>query len=188
MHPKLPFLGQVYGNLILQCAIALSMAKNPTVEESVRRNMLLYVLSSIGVILALAFAKASQPVRFLLLTAFSILSGALMSTNKPSSELLQEVLNIFIVMIAVGVVSALVGLDLRSMYLFLFIALIALIVMRAFTGIKMSQVGAFIFGLFVIADTNAILQKNYNGDVVQATLDYFLDFLNLLSFVGDDNN
>jgi FtsH-binding integral membrane protein len=60
--------------------------------------------------------------------------------------------------------------------------------MRAFSGLKLSQVGAFIFGLFVIADTNAILQKNYNGDVVQATLDYFLDFVNLLSFVGDENN
>lgn len=187
MHPRLPFVGQVFGNLILQCGIALSIAKNPLVEENVRRNMLLYVIASIGVVLTIAFAKASQPVRFLLLTTFSALTGALMSTNKPSSELLQEVLNIFVAMVVVGVISALLGLDLRTMYILLFVALVALIVMRAFSGMKMSQVGAFIFGLFIITDTNAILQKNYNGDVVQATLDYFLDFINLLSFVGDEN-
>lgn len=185
---NLTFIGQVYGNLILQCAIALSVAKNPTVEESVRRNMLAYVLGSIGLILALAFAKASQPVRFLLLTMFSAISGALMSTNKPSSELLQEVLTIFVTLVAVGATTALLGFDLRTMYIFLFVALLALIIMRAFSGLKLSQVGAFIFGLFVIADTNAIMQKNYNGDVVQATLDYFLDFINLLSFVGDENS
>jgi len=87
----------------------------------------------------------------------------------------------------VGATTALLGFDLRTMYIFLFVALLALIIMRAFSGLKLSQVGAFIFGLFVIADTNAIMQKNYNGDVVQATLDYFLDFINLLSFVEDEN-
>lgn len=187
MNQKLPFLGQVFGNLILQCGIALSIAKNPVVEESVRKNMLLYVLSMFAVVLTLAFAKAPQPVRFILLTLFSAISGALMTRNKPSTELVQEVLNIFVVMVVVGTISAILGLDLRSMYLFLFIALIALVVMRVFTGMKMSQIGAFLFGLFIITDTNAILQKNYNGDVVQATLDYFLDFINLLSFVGDEN-
>lgn len=188
MNPKLPFIGQVFLNLIFQCAIALSVAKNPTVEESVRRNMLLYFVASIGVILTLAFAKAPLPVRFFLLTLFSGISGALMSQNKPTAELIQEVMNIFIAMVVVGAISAALGLDLRSMYLFLFVALIALVIFRAFSGLKMSQVGAFIFGLFIIADTNAIMQKNYSGDVVQATLDYFLDFINLLSFVGDENN
>lgn len=186
MHPKLPFLGQVFLNLILQCAIALSVAKNPTVEESARRNLLLYFIASLGVLVALVFAKAPPPVRFFLLSMFSGISGALLSQNKPTAELIQEVMNIFIAMVIVGAISAAIGLDLRSMYLFLFVALIALLVMRAFSGMKMSQVGAFIFGLFIIADTNAIMQKNYNGDVVQATLDYFLDFVNLLSFVGDE--
>jgi len=188
MHPKLPFLGQVFINLIFQCALALAIAKNPLVEESVRRNMLLYFVASIGIILTLAFAKAPTPVRFFLLTLFSGVSGALMSQNKPTAELIQEVMNIFIAMVVVGAISAALGLDLRSMYIFLFVALIALLVMRAFSGMNMSQVGAFIFGLFVIADTNAILQKNYSGDVVQATLDYFLDFINLLSFMGDEDN
>jgi hypothetical protein len=173
MHPKLPFLGQVFLNLILQTGIALSVAKNPVVEESVRRNVLLYFIASLGVILALAFAKAPP--------------SGLMSQNKPSTEALQEALNVFIAMLVVGFISAVLGLDLRSMYIFLFVALLALVLTRAFSGMKMSQVGAFLFGLFIIVDTNAILQKNYSGDVVQATLDYFLDFINLLSFSQEDN-
>lgn len=187
MHPKLPFLGQVFLNLILQTGVALSVAKNPAVEESVRRNVLLYFIASLGVILALAFAKAPPSVRFLMLTLFSALAGGLMSQNKPSTEALQEALNVFIAMLVVGFISAVLGLDLRSMYIFLFVALLALVLTRAFSGMKMSQVGAFLFGLFIIVDTNAILQKNYSGDVVQATLDYFLDFINLLSFSQEDN-
>jgi FtsH-binding integral membrane protein len=56
-----------------------------------------------------------------------------------------------------------------------------------FTGMDGKKFGAFLFGLFVVVDTNAIMQRNYGGDVVQATLDYFLDFLNLLTFMGDDS-
>lgn len=184
MKSKLPFVGQVYLNLVLQCAVALYMANNAVVEG----NILLYTVASIGVILALAFANASQPVRFLLLTTFSALSGALMSQNKPTTELLQEVLAIFVTMVAVGATTALLGFDLRTMYIFLFVALIALLVMRTFSGLKLSQVGAFLFGLFVVMDTNAIMQRNYQGDVVQATLDFFLDFINLLRFVGEGSN
>jgi len=188
MHPKLPFLGQVFLNLIFQCSLALSLARNPLVEESVRRNVLLYFIGSIGVILTLAFAKASTPVRFTLLTLFSALTGALMSQNKPSSEALEEVVRVFIALLVVGAISATLGLDLRTMYIVLFVALLALLFSRVLMGMKMAKFGAFLFGLFVIVDTNAILQKNYNGDVVQATLDYFLDFVNLLSFMDSEDN
>jgi hypothetical protein len=188
MHPKLPFLGQVFLNLILQCSIALSVAKNPLVEERVRRNVLLYFMGSIGVVLTLAFADASLPVRFALLSLFSALSGALMSQNKPTTEVVDEVVRVFVALLVVGAASAALGLDLRTMYIVLFVALLGLLLSRVLTGMKMAKFGAFLFGLFVVADTNAILQKNYDGDVVQATLDYFLDFVNLLSFMGDENN
>lgn len=189
MHPKLPFLGQVFLNLTLQCSIALSLARNPSVEEHVRKNILLYVIGSFAVILTLAFANASLPVRFALLTAFSAISGALLSQNRPSSELLEEVVRVFVALTLVGLVSAVAGLDLRQMYLFMFVGLLGLLVARLFTtGMDVKKFGAFLFGLFVVVDTNAIMQKNYGGDVVQATLDYFLDFVNLLSFAGDADN
>jgi FtsH-binding integral membrane protein len=181
------FVGQVFANLVFQTGLALAVARSPQVEESVRRNMLLYVVSSFGLILALAFAKASQPVRFALLTAFSVVSGALLSLNRPSGEVLEEVVRVFVALTIVGFISSLAGLDLRQMYMFMFVALLGLLVARMFTGMDGKKFGAFLFGLFVVVDTNAIMQRNYGGDVVQATLDYFLDFLNLLTFMSDDS-
>jgi hypothetical protein len=171
---------------VFQTGLALTIAQNPSVEEHVRRNVLLYVVGSFGVILALAFATASLPVRFALLTAFSAISGALLSTNRPSREVLEEVVRVFVALTVVGFVSTAVGLDLRKMYAFMFIALLGLLATRLFTGMDAKKFGAFLFGLFVIVDTNAITQRNYDGDVVQATLDYFLDFMNLLTFMDDE--
>jgi len=42
-----------------------------------------------------------------------------------------------------------------------------------------SLFGIFLFQLFIVYDTNRILQRNYNGDFVSAALDYYLDILNL---------
>jgi len=182
------FLGQVLLNLLFQTNLALVIAERPDVEEHVRRNILLYVVASFGLILSLAFANASQPVRLLLLTSFSAVTGALMSQNRPSKDVLRDVVALFVAFLVAGVVSAALGLDLRSLYLALFIGLLALVIMRVFNrGMNLATLGTFLFGLFVIVDTNAILQKNYNGDFVQATLDYFLDFINLLSFVEEDS-
>ena len=182
------FLGQVLLNLLLQTNLALYVAKSPGVEEHVRRNMLAYVVASFGLILSLAFSNASQPVRLLLLTAFSATTGALMSQNVPTKDVLEKVVNIFVAMLAAGVVSALFGFDLRGLYAAMFIALLVVLILSIFSrGMNLGTFGTFLFGLFVIVDTNAILQKNYNGDFVQATLDYFLDFINLLSFVDDNN-
>jgi hypothetical protein len=38
----------------------------------------------------------------------------------------------------------------------------------------------------VLYDTNSILQKNYGGDYVNASLDYFLDVETLFRLAGSD--
>ena len=42
-----------------------------------------------------------------------------------------------------------------------------------------SIISLFIFSLYIIYDTNNILQRNYNGDFITASLDYYLDVLNI---------
>ena len=43
-----------------------------------------------------------------------------------------------------------------------------------------------LFSVYIIYDTNTILQRNYFGDFITASLDYYLDiiniFVNLLSY------
>jgi FtsH-binding integral membrane protein len=38
-----------------------------------------------------------------------------------------------------------------------------------------------LFSVYVVYDTNSILQRNYNGDFITASLDYYLDILNIFS-------
>ena len=36
-----------------------------------------------------------------------------------------------------------------------------------------------LFSIFIIYDTNTILQRNYLGDFITASIDYYLDILNI---------
>ena len=44
----------------------------------------------------------------------------------------------------------------------------------------------FLFSMYVIYDTNKLMQRNYYGDFITAALDFYLDiiniFVNLLSY------
>ena len=39
--------------------------------------------------------------------------------------------------------------------------------------------GLVLFSVYIIYDTNRILQKDYFGDFVTASLDYYLDIINI---------
>jgi FtsH-binding integral membrane protein len=49
-----------------------------------------------------------------------------------------------------------------------------------------SMVAILLFSMYIIYNTNQIMQRDYNGDFIRASLDYYLDilnlFLNLFSF------
>jgi FtsH-binding integral membrane protein len=49
--------------------------------------------------------------------------------------------------------------------------------------------GIGLFSLFILHDTHQILSRSYDGDFVTASLDYYLDFINLLSnFLNFNSN
>jgi FtsH-binding integral membrane protein len=39
--------------------------------------------------------------------------------------------------------------------------------------------GLILFSIFIVYDTNIILNKNYKGDYIDASLDFYLSFVNL---------
>ena len=39
--------------------------------------------------------------------------------------------------------------------------------------------GLILFSIYIVYDTNRILQKDYFGDFVTASLDYYLDIINI---------
>ena len=72
--------------------------------------------------------------------------------------------------------------------LFLLYALLLLIIVKIvmiFSGtlgqhiIGLSIIGVILFSLYIIYDTNKILQRDYYGDFITASMDYYLDIVNL---------
>jgi FtsH-binding integral membrane protein len=47
---------------------------------------------------------------------------------------------------------------------------------------KILVIGSLLlFSLYIMYDTNNILQRNYYGDFITASLDYYLDIINIFS-------
>jgi FtsH-binding integral membrane protein len=188
LQNKGTFMSAVFANLIFQGLVAYQSAKtvveNPQYSDFMARNALLNLLLLLGLFLTLVFVKMSLPVKFMIFTLISALIGAYISPQADAKESLLEVVGIFIALFVLGFLSVQFGLDFRPMGIFLFLALLALLVSRLFSPDKKkyAKIGSLIFALFVVYDTNNILQKNYGGDFINASMDYFLDILNLFQY------
>ena len=183
---KLIFVSKVFLNLLVQAFVAYTSAVNVD-KDHVEANRILYRIASIVPILVLAFSpNLPIQVKFMLLTAFSGLTGMLMST---SESLIRKVMLMFAGLFALGVISAALKLDFRVYAPFLLVGLFGLVIARLFMGLskdRYKEIGVILFAMFVVYDTNSIMQKNYGGDFVDATLDYFTDIINLLNFSNDE--
>ena len=192
LQTKAPFMSAVFANLIFQGLVTYQSAKtvidSPSYSDYMARNTLFNLLLLLGLFLVLVFAKLSLPFKFGLFTMISILMGAYLSPQANIKEALLEVVTIFIGMFILGLLSVQFGFDLRPLGILLFFGLLALILARLFSPgeKKYAKIGSFLFALFVVFDTNNILKKNYGGDFIDASLDYFLDILNLLQYRMDD--
>ena len=108
-------------------------------------------------------------------------------------------IGIFVTMVFIGVLLILFGIQLGfnfagGLLMALLLLIISQIVML-FTGtyatyVKIiSVLGLFLLSHFIIYDTNHILQREYYGDFVTASLDYYLDIINVfVDLVAFNNN
>lgn len=187
------FLAKVFTNLLLQILIMYVSAKQASklIGPPSGYDIILYLLKLL-LLIVIAFVPLTLPFKFLLLTLFSALAGAAVRDRKKIEEALREATFIFLVMVVIGVVSIQLGLDLRPIGIILFLSLIALFIFRIFNVTSREdyiKIVTIIFALFVVYDTNNIMQRDYDGDFVDATLDYFQDFSSILSMqlAGDED-
>jgi len=193
IQKKLPFMASVFGNLVFQMFVvyrAIEVTINNTnMKDFATRNRFLLGISTIGITLALAFARSlNVPIKFVLFTLLSIITGMLAHNITDLKEALLEASAIFIAMVFAGIVTVQLGYDLSTLGLFLFFSLIALIFARLLSPGKQkyTKIATLIFALFVVYDTNNILQRNYNGDFIDASIDYFLDLVNLMRLSNEE--
>ena len=121
------------------------------------------------------------------------------SSNKDIIQLaILQTLAIFGVMFLFGAFLLATGIQLSFQFAgFLFYGLLFLILSSIglyFSGniskyiIGLSTIGLIIFSLYIIYDTNMILRRDYYGDFITASMDYYLDILNLFTNLFNLNN
>jgi hypothetical protein len=204
------FFVSTFLTLIFQVCLTFAVmlySKNiPSMEKNARKYFILLFLLQLGLIIVLAFVPMHPAIKFAVFTLFAFISGVVLSivASVKSEDVIKAALvgtiTIFVMMVVFGVILSMFGVDLNWMSGILFIALLALIItriimifMKTSTNVKRIIAGAslMLFAIFIVYDTNSILQRDYNGDFVTAALDYFLDilntFVNMIQFVGGES-
>lgn len=204
MYLKKEFLILVFANLIAQLGITYFVMER-TPEGIMDISIWPLFAAQLIIIFVLALVPMPEFIKFLLFCVFSYTFGLMLSVlkKKYNSDLInvaiQGALTVFAFMLATGVALLAGGINLGTKFgAILFWSLLALIVARLVfvIGAKMNQankilsfIGIIIFAVYVIYDTNKILQRNYYGDFITASMDYYLDILNLFtSFLGSNDN
>jgi len=202
MYEKKEFLIIVFANLIAQLGITYYVMER-TSEINIRIWPLFF--AQLIIIFVMALIPMPQFVKFLLFCVFSYTFGLMLSVLKRryNSDMInvaiQGTLSIFALMLASGVALLAGGINLGYKFgAILFWSLLALIVayLVLVLGANMNQahkilsfIGIFLFALYVLYDTNKILQRNYYGDFITASMDYYLDIINLFtSFLGSNDH
>jgi len=152
-------------------------------------------IPAIALIIVMNFPMPSW-LRFIFFSMFSAYMGFLLNFWKKiyGLEMIKAVIfavfGIFIslIMFAVGLLTFGIQISNRFGIVLLF-ALLLLIISRiifiyAGTYSTYSKtfaiLGLGIFAIYILYDTHQILQRNYYGDFVTASLDYYLDFINIV--------
>jgi len=212
LKKKQTFLLEVYGTLIVQLLVTFfvlyTLKDHPsnTLAKVSKQSLIIYFILSFGLILILALVPMPPIVKFLVFTLFAIVLGGLLynGTIYVSKDLINQVLigtiGIFIAMSILGVSLAAIGIDLGFLGIILLAALLGLIVASLVVLIVDKNksdtihkviliIVLILFSMYIMYDTNIMLNKNYNEDFISAAIDLYLDIVNIFSsLVGLETN
>ena len=211
IQEKKTFLIMIFANLILQLGITYYILVNTDIQVlKERKRNSIFKRNFIGLLpLFILVILMNLPMpswaRFIVFSFFSAYMGLILNSWEKiyGLEMLKaiifSVVGIFISMMvfAVGLLSF--GIKLGSTFgIFLIVALLLFIISRIiffFAGTyslyaKMFAIfGIALFSIYILYDTQQVLSRNYDGDFVTASLDYYLDFINLVgNFLSFNSN
>ena len=188
-----------FANLITQLGITYYVMNNTNVTANDKPNMKHFMLILLSFIIIFVLAVVPMPIwlKLILFSAFSYIWGILLASfklkinddNLINMAMLGSI-GVFFTMFLIGAFLLASGVALGfNTGLILFFALLALIIAQIFSLFhkstmltkSLAAIGIVIFSGYIIYDTNKILQRNYYGDFIQASLDYYLDILNIFT-------
>jgi FtsH-binding integral membrane protein len=197
LNGKKELMIMVFANLITQLGITYYVMTNTKVTEEDNHNLKhwLLIISTLIIVYVLALVPIPTWLKFILFSVFSYIWGILLASFKlkiHDTELINMTMlgsiGIFSVMFLIGGFLLATGIQLGlKTGLFLFFSLLLLIIAQIFSLFhkstmlikSLAAIGIVIFSGYIIYDTNVILQRDYYGDFITASLDYYLDILNI---------
>lgn len=206
IYEKKGFFTLILANLLFQLYITYYVSENVkvNVEGEGEKDAKSYDMKYIGalvaiivIILILALITMPSWLKFILFSLFSAAFGILLAYRKYGLDAgvirsaLVGTASIFVTMFVFGLALIMSGIQLGFMtsivLLFALLALIIISIVQYFIAqsslLKKLIVIAtlLIFSLYIVYDTNTILQRNYDGDFITASLNYYLDLINIFS-------
>jgi FtsH-binding integral membrane protein len=197
---KKEFFIMIFANLIVQIGITYYVMEKTNIgpdNKDTKNKIHMLGFLQIGLVLVLGFFPMPMWLKFILFCVFSAIWGYIFSSVRPIvgeenvKMAMMGTISIFALMFAFGVGLIASGIKLGYKFgLMLFYALLILIlfkIMQMFIPTSsLTKKIAIIFSLllfsvYVVYDTNSILQRNYYGDFITASLDYYLDILNIFA-------
>jgi FtsH-binding integral membrane protein len=175
-------------------------------ENKILNNVLILSLFQIIIFLMLLFLSIPTWGKLILFSIFSFMNGIILSfvKKKAGEDIIRlamlGTISIFAIMFSIGTFLIMSGIRLGyKTAIFLLYGLLLLILAQLFNiFVKSSQytkilsaLGVILFSGYIIYDTNKILQRNYYGDFISASIDYYLDIINIfidLVNINDINN
>ena len=205
---KKEFFIMIFANLIVQIGITYYVMEKTNIgpdNKDTKNKIHILSFVQIGLVLILGFVPMPSWLKFIIFCAFSAIWGYIFSSLRQVvgednvKMAMVGSMSIFVLMFVFGVGLILSGIRLGYKFgLMLFYALLILVLFRimqifiptsSLTKKIVVIISLLLFSVYIVYDTNSILQRNYNGDFITASLDYYLDilniFANLLSFGRD---
>jgi FtsH-binding integral membrane protein len=203
---KRVFFALILATLVSQLSITYYVSENIKIEDEEDKNkdtkkfngkLIGAYVAIFVIILILAFITMPPWLKFILFSLFSTAFGVILGYRKSGIDpgivksALVGTASIFVAMFTFGVALIASGIKLGFKFgLGLLIALFFLIIITIVQFFipessllkKILVIGSLmVFSLYIMYDTNNILQRNYYGDFITASLDYYLDIINIFS-------
>ena len=208
LYEKKTFFSLILVTLVIQLYITYYISENFDIEKNKNKisnnhpfffdtNTIVAYIVLFFLIFILALVPMPSWLKFIVFSLFSTVFGVILAYRKSNYDpntiqtAVFGTISIFVSMFAFGValiasniqLSPMFGLGLLYALLFIFmITIVQIFIIQSSLLYKIIVVSLLmLFSVYIVYDTNNILQRDYSGDFITASLDYYLDIINIFS-------
>ena len=203
---KRGFFALILATLVAQLSITYYVSENVKIEDEKNETkdtnkfngkLIGAYIVALVLLLILAFITMPPWLKFILFSLFSGAFGVILGYRNSGLDpnIIKSALvgtgSIFVAMFAFGVALIASGIKLSltfglgllfALFFLIIVSIVQFFIAESSFLKKILVIGSLIlFSVYIMYDTNSILQRNYNGDFITASLDYYLDITNIFS-------